>query len=190
MLFRSQPNFKVPDLLPPEQIGEVRLDRRRRLKSMVEESMQKFEASSSAKLLDSNFEAAYRIMTSPQARDAFNLSKEPVAVREKYGMNRFGQCLLLARRLIESGVRFVTVNTFITVFDEITWDIHGSKPFTSIEGMKNIVAPMYDQAYAALIEDLSDRGMLEKTLVCNLADRKSTRLNSSHIPLSRMPSSA
>ncbi|MFM2096496.1 MAG: hypothetical protein RIS70_3620 [Planctomycetota bacterium] len=166
----SQPNFKVPDLLPPEQIGEVRLDRRRRLKSMVEESMQKFEASSSAKLLDSNFEAAYRIMTSPQARDAFNLSKEPAAVREKYGMNRFGQCLLLARRLIEAGVRFVTVNTFITVFDEITWDIHGSKPFTSIEGMKNIVAPMYDQAYAALIEDLSERGMLDKTLVCNLAE--------------------
>jgi hypothetical protein len=77
---------------------------------------------------------------------------------------------LLARRLIESGVRFVTVNTFLTVFDEITWDIHGSKPFTSIEGMKNIVAPMYDQAYAALIEDLSQRGMLDSTLVCNLAE--------------------
>ena len=52
-------------------------------------------------------------------------------------------------------MRFVTVNTFLTVFDEITWDIHGSKPFTSIEGMKDIVAPMYDQAYSALIEDLS-----------------------------------
>ena len=63
-------------------------------------------------------------------------------------MTRFGQCCLLARRLIEAGVRFVTVNTFLTVFDEITWDIHGSKPFTSIEGMRDIVAPMYDQAYA------------------------------------------
>ena len=69
-------------------------------------------------------------------------------------MNRFGQCCLLARRLIEAGVRFVTVNTFLTVFDEITWDIHGSKPFTSIEGMRDIVCPMYDQAYSALIEDL------------------------------------
>ena len=96
--------------------------------------------------MDANFEAAYRLMTSPQARDAFDLSKEPQEVREKYGMNRFGQCCLLARRLIEAGVRFVTVNTFLTVFNEITWDIHGSKPFTSIEGMKNIVAPMYDQA--------------------------------------------
>ena len=80
-------------------------------------------------------------------------------------MTRFGQCCLLARRLIEGGVRFVTINTFLTVFDEITWDIHGSKPFTSIEGMQNIVAPMYDQAYSALIEDLDQRGMLPNTLV-------------------------
>jgi uncharacterized protein (DUF1501 family) len=67
-------------------------------------------------------------------------------------------------------VRFVTVNTFLTVFDEITWDIHGSKPFTSIEGMRDIVAPMYDQAYSALLEDLSQRGLLENTMVCNLAE--------------------
>ena len=85
-------------------------------------------------------------------------------------MTRFGQCCLLARRLVEAGVRFVTINTFLTVFDEITWDIHGSKPFTSIEGMKDIVAPMYDQGYSALIEDLRQRGMLDNTLVCNLAE--------------------
>ena len=86
-------------------------------------------------------------------------------------MNRFGQCCLLARRLIEAGVRFVTVNTFLTVFDEITWDIHGSKPFTSIEGMKDIVAPMYDQAYArADRRPVPTAGMLENTLVCNLAE--------------------
>lgn len=166
----SQDNFKVPDLLPPEQIGEVRLSRRRRLRNIVEESITTFESNQSAKLLDSNFDAAYRIMTSPQAREAFDLSREPAAIREKYGKNRFGQCCLLARRLIEAGVRFVTVNTFLTVFDEITWDIHGSKPFTSIEGMKDIVAPMYDQAYGALLEDLTERGLLENTLVCNLAE--------------------
>jgi hypothetical protein len=120
--------------------------------------------------MDANFESAWRMMTSPQARAAFDLKKEPQAVREKYGLNRFGQCCLLARRLIEAGVRFVTVNTFLTVFNEITWDIHGSKPFTSIEGMKDIVAPMYDQAYGALIEDLADRGRLQNTLVCNLAE--------------------
>src|SRR5205823_5024369 len=121
-------------------------------------------------LMDANFESAWRMMTSPQARAAFDLAKEPKSVREKYGLNRFGQCCLLARRLIEAGVRFVTVNTFLTVFNEITWDIHGSKPFTSIEGMKDIVAPMYDQAYGTLIEDLYDRGLLDKTLVCCLAE--------------------
>ena len=166
----SKPNFKVPDMLPPPQIGEARLDRRRRMRAIVDDTVKNFEASDNAQLLDSNFQAAFRLMTSVQAREAFDLSKEPQKVRERYGMNRFGQCCLLARRLIEAGVRFVTVNTFITVFDEITWDIHGSKPFTSIEGMRDIVVPMYDQAYSALLEDLSQRGMLGNTLVCNLQE--------------------
>jgi hypothetical protein len=166
----SKPDFKVPDLLPPQQIGEVRLARRRKLRDIVDETVQSFETSQNAQLLDSNFDAAFRIMTSEQARSAFDLAKEPREVRERYGMNRFGQCCLMARRLIEAGVRFVTINTFLTVFDEITWDIHGTKPFTSIEGMKDIVAPMYDQAYGALIEDLEQRGLLGNTLVCNLAE--------------------
>lgn len=166
----SQANFKVPDLLPPESIGTARIDRRQRLRNIVDASVSRFEASESAKMMDEHFASAYRLMTSSQAREAFNLSAEPQAVRERYGMNRFGQCCLLARRLIQAGVRFVTINTFLTVFDEITWDIHGSKPFTSIEGMKNIVAPMYDQGYSALIEDLFEQGMLDDTLVCNVAE--------------------
>jgi len=166
----SKADFRVPDLLPPKQIGEVRIDRRRKLREAVDRTVSNFEKSENAKLLDSSFEAAFRIITSEKARAAFDLSQEPQAVREKYGMSRFGQCCLLSRRLIEAGVRFVTVNTFLTVFDEITWDIHGTKPFTSIEGMRDIVAPMYDQGYAALIEDLEQRGLLENTLVCNLAE--------------------
>jgi hypothetical protein len=166
----SQPEFKVPDLLPPPQISEVRLQRRRRLREIVDDTVRQFEQTENAQLLDSNFHAAYRLMTSTEARSAFDLAQEPDTVRQRYGMNRFGQCCLLARRLIEAGVRFVTINTFLTVFDEITWDIHGSKPFTSIEGMKNIVAPMYDQAYSALVEDLHQRGLLDQTLVCNLAE--------------------
>ena len=166
----SQPNFKVPDLLPPAEIDAARLERRRRLRDIVDASVRGFEASENAKLMNDNFQAAFRLMTSKQAREAFDLSREPTAVRERYGMNRFGQCCLLARRLVEAGVRFVTVNSFLTVFDEITWDIHGTKPFTSIEGMKNIVAPMYDKGYSALIADLEQRGMLDTTLVCNLAE--------------------
>lgn len=166
----SQKNFKVPDLLPPPEVGPVRLERRRRMRDIVDSTVKNFEATESADLLNSNFNAAFRMMTSSQARDAFDLTKEPQKVRQKYGMNRFGQSCLLARRLIEAGVRFVTINTFLTVFNEVTWDIHGSKPFTSIAGMKDIVCPMYDQAYASLIQDLSDRGMLDDTLVCNLAE--------------------
>jgi hypothetical protein len=166
----SQADFKVPDLLPPDSIGAARIERRRRMRDIIESTIDTFEASESAKMMDDNFQAAYRLMTSPQARAAFDLNAEPEQVRQRYGMNRFGQCCLLARRLVEAGVRFVTINTFLTVFDEITWDIHGSKPFTSIEGMKNIVAPMYDQGYSALIEDLVQRGMLDDTLVCNVAE--------------------
>ena len=166
----SQPNFKVPDLLPPKEIGAARLERRRKLRDIVDGTIDAFEQSQNAKSLDASFQSAYRIVTSEKARAAFDLSKEPKKVRERYGENRFGQCCLLSRRLIEAGVRFVTVNTFLTVFNEITWDIHGTKPFTSIEGMRDIVAPMYDQAYSALLEDLHVRGMLEDTLVCNLAE--------------------
>ena len=166
----SKRDFKVPDLLPPSEIGQVRLQRRRALRDVVEGTVKNFEASPNAQLMDASFASAYRLMTSEPARQAFDLAKEPEKVRERYGLTRFGQCCLLARRLIEAGVRFVTINTFITVFDEITWDIHGSKPFTSIQGMRDIVAPMYDQGYSALIEDLFQHGMLDRTLVCNLAE--------------------
>src|SRR3989449_9478656 len=166
----SKKDFKVPDLLPPSEIGEARLQRRRELRQIVDDTVKEFEASPSAQLMDANFASAYRLMTSTRAREAFDLNKEPQKVREHYGMTRFGQSCLLARRLVEAGVRFVTINTFITVFDEITWEIHGSKPFTSIEGMKDIVAPMYDQGYSALLEDLFQRGMLDNTLVACLAE--------------------
>ena len=166
----SKKDFKVPDLLPPTEIGEARLQRRRELRQIVDRAVKDFEASPSAQLMDANFASAYRLMTSSRAREAFDLNKEPEKVRERYGITRFGQCCLLARRLIESGVRFVTINTFITVFDEITWDIHGSKPFTSIQGMRDIVAPMYDKGYSALLEDLFQRGLLDNTLVACLSE--------------------
>ncbi len=166
----SKDNFQVPDLLPPDTIGDVRMQRRRRLRELIDATVSDFESTENAQLLDDNFQAAWRMMTSTQARDAFDLSKEPQSVRDRYGMNRFGQCCLLARRLVEAGVRFITVNTFLTVFNEVTWDIHGSAPFTSIAGMKDIVAPMYDKGYSALIEDLHQRGMLESTMVCNVAE--------------------
>ena len=105
-----------------------------------------FETSQDARLLDSTFHQAYTLMSSQKAREAFELHREPEDVRNKYGMNRFGQSCLLARRLIEAGVRFVTINMFETVFDEITWDIHGSRPFSPISCYRDLVGPMFDMA--------------------------------------------
>src|SRR6266849_9296513 len=161
----SDPKFKVPDLLPPDYISSIRAERRQKLRDAVDGAMAAFEKSPQAKQLDENFHLAYRLMSSAPAREAFALDKEPDKVRERYGKTRFGQSCLLARRLIECGVRFVTVNMLETVFDEVTWDIHGSKPFTDITEMSRLVAPNFDQAYSALLEDLTNRGMLDTTMV-------------------------
>jgi len=98
------------------------------------------------------------------------LARESDEVRRKYGQNRFGQSCLLARRLVESGVRFVTVNMFDTVFGEPTWDIHGWKPFSPISCYRDAVGPMFDMAFSSLIEDLHDRGLLNNTLVLAMGE--------------------
>src|SRR5882757_4687503 len=161
----SDPNFKVPDMLPPDYLTALRVDRRRDWREMIDKSVSMFETSQDARLLDSTFHQAYTLMSSQKAREAFELHKEPQATREKYGMNRFGQSCLLARRLVEAGVRFVTINMFETVFDEITWDIHGSKPFSPISCYRDLVGPMFDMAYSSLLEELSERGLLKNTMV-------------------------
>ena len=151
-------NFKVPDMLPPDYISAVRVDRRRSWRQVIDQSVKYFEESNQdAKLMDATFNQAYTLMTSTKAREAFELTQETEDMRKRYGMNRFGQGCLLARRLVERGVRFVTVNMFETVFNEITWDIHGSAPFSPISCYSDLVGPMFDNAYSSLLEDLSDR---------------------------------
>lgn len=166
----AEENFQVPDLLPPDYISSVRLDRRRTLRQAVDQSIKHLESSETARLLDSTFESAYNMVSSPEAREAFDLSREPEKLRDSYGHNKFGQSCLLARRLIERGVRFVTVNMFETVFNEITWDIHGSAPFSPIECYDNLVGPMFDYGYSALLRDLDERGMLEDTMVVAMGE--------------------
>jgi len=161
----SAPNFKVPDLLPPQYISALRVERRRHLRELVDGATKQFEVSADARLLDDNFHQAYTLMSSAKMREAFDLSKEPDEVRDRYGRNRFGQSCLLARRMIERGVRFVTANMFETVFNEITWDIHGSAPFSPIQCYRDLVGPMFDNAYSSLLEDLHQRGLLQNTLV-------------------------
>ncbi len=167
-VLNADPNaagFEVPNLLPPSYIDAIRAERRRSLRAAVDGSIASFEASNDARLLEANFAGAYRLMSSAAAREAFNLKAEPTGLRDRYGRTRFGQSCLLARRLIERGVRCVTVNMFETVFNEITWDIHGSAPFSPIECYNESVGPNFDNAFTALLEDLKSRGMLDSTLV-------------------------
>jgi len=161
----SEPNFEVPDMLPPDYISSVRVDRRRKWRDMIDDSVRHFETVPDAKLLDTTFQQAYTLMSSEKARAAFDLTQESDDTRKRYGQNRFGQSCLMAKRLIEAGVRFVTVNMFETVFDEITWDIHGSTPFSPIECYSNLVGPMFDNGFTSLVEDLSQTGMLDNTMI-------------------------
>jgi hypothetical protein len=166
----SDPAFSVPDMAPPSTISAIRADQRRNLRALVDGAVKSFEASPDARLLDRSFDQAYTLISSAKAREAFDLSREPDAVKDRYGRNRFGLSCLLARRLIEAGVRFVTVNMFETVFNEITWDIHGSAPFSPIEAYRDLLGPMFDNAYASLLEDLQQRGLLDDTMVVAMGE--------------------
>ena len=166
----SAPDFKVPDMLPPDYIAAVRVDRRRSWRNAIDQSVSYFESNQDAKLMDATFSQAYTLMSSAKAREAFELGQEPDAVRERYGKNRFGQGCLLARRLIERDVRFVTINMFETVFNEITWDIHGSAPFSPISAYRDLLGPMFDNAYSSLVEDFQQRGLLQNTLVLAMGE--------------------
>jgi uncharacterized protein (DUF1501 family) len=101
---------------------------------------------------------------------ASRLDDEPAALRAAYGPSRFGQDCFQARQLIERGVRFVTVNMFQTVYEQPTWDIHGSHPFSDLTDLAHVVAPSFDHAYSALLEDLRQRGLLETTVVAALGE--------------------
>ena len=166
----SLPDFKVRDLLPPDYISANRLNRRRNLREIVDGVVGNFENSDDARLLDSSFHQAYTLISSARAREAFDITLEDEAVRDRYGRNKFGQSCLLARRLVERGVRFVTVNMFETVFNEITWDIHGSAPFSPISCYSDLVGPMFDNGFSSLLEDLQDRRLLENTLIVAMGE--------------------
>ncbi|MCP5120197.1 MAG: DUF1501 domain-containing protein, partial [bacterium] len=101
-------------------------------------------------------------------------------LRRRYGLNRFGQSCLRAARLIATGVRFVTVNMYETVFDEPTWDIHGYRPFSMISSYRDSVAPIFDQAYSALLDDLNSSGLLDETMVVAMGEfGRTPRINPS-----------
>ena len=114
------------------------------------------DASQKARPLPKTSEQAFGLLFAQRARRAFDIDHEPETVRSRYGMNTFGQSCLLARRLVEQGVRLVTVNMFDTVFNQITWDCHadGASLAATLDDYKETLCPMFDRGYAALLEDL------------------------------------
>ena len=104
---------------------------------------------------------------SPEAssENPFGIALEPDRLRDEYGRTSFGQSCLLARRLVEAGVRVVTVNMFDTVFNRVTWDCHGAAPFSTLDDYARMLLPEFDRAFSALIDDLDRRGRLQSTLV-------------------------
>jgi hypothetical protein len=146
--------FRVRDLDLPHGVSVERMDRRRSLREAVDSFFSRYEAGSDrARTVNKFYQQAYNLLSSEDARSAFDMNKEKNEVREQYGRNGFGQSLLLARRLVERGVRFVTVNIG-------GWDTHNNA-FNSLGDL----LPRFDRGVGAFIQDLSQRGLLEKTMV-------------------------
>ncbi len=147
-------NFQVRDLNLPASVDERRFGTRRNMLSAVNDYFASKEKSDSLDAVDSFYDRAYNLISSEKARNAFDINKESPKIRDKYGRNTAGSRMLMARRLVEAGTRFVTLTYG-------GWDMHNN-----IEGGIRAQVPALDQGFAALIEDLDDRGLLDSTLVC------------------------
>ncbi len=145
--------FKVRDLNLPSGIDGKRFETRRKILDIVNDRFASKEKDDALVALDTFYDRAYSMISSPAAQAAFDLNKEDPKVRDQYGRNTAGARLLLARRLVEAGARFVTMTYG-------SWDMHGN-----IEGSIKGQVPAFDQGFAALIRDLDERGLLDSTLI-------------------------
>jgi hypothetical protein len=145
--------FKVRDLTLPGGIDEKRFAERREMRAVVDAHFSALEKSDALEGMDSFYDRAYAMISSDKARAAFSMKDEPDKLKDEYGRNAAGQRMLLARRLVEAGVRFVSLTYG-------GWDHHDN-----IKNAMNGQMPNFDQAFAALIRDLDQRGMLDSTLV-------------------------
>ena len=152
----NAPDFKVPDLAPPVAVASRRLNDRRSLLKTINRYEQSAitQANQGARAMRTYQEKAFELMTSEATKAAFDIHSEPEAVREKYGRNMLGQSCLMARRLIQAGVRCAFVN-------HIDWDTH----YNNFHVLKNELLPKLDAAMSSLLADLEDRGMLDSTMV-------------------------
>ena len=154
----SQPDFEVRDLRPLATVSADRFERRRKLLHGVESDRAQQRGGRTGAMA-TYYEKAYGLITSPEARRAFNIHAEPDNIRDRYGRTQIGQCALLGRRLVEAGCRFVGI-------DGPGWDVH----FNCFPSLKDDLIPPADRAFSALVEDLDQRGLLDSTLVVMMGE--------------------
>ena len=145
--------FKVQDLNMPNGVNDQRFARRRSALEAVNDYFSKRDKSDNVGAMNTFYERAYNLISSPSAREAFNIDAEPAAVRDEYGRNTAGQRLLMARRLVAAGVRFVSLTYG-------GWDMH-----TGITAGMRGQMPALDQGLSALIRDLDRAGLLKSTMI-------------------------
>ena len=176
----NAPDFRMPELSLPDNLTPDRLADRRAMMRLVDEQSALLEYSARARGIDETYDKALNMLLSSGVKQAFDLSAEPEALRDRYGRTTYGQGCLLARRLVEAGARFVNVYFSKSIGGcEGGWDTHGfnNKPMYPI--LKNWLLPVADQTLPTLLEDLEDRGLLNETLVVWVGEfGRSPRINS------------
>jgi hypothetical protein len=184
LLVTSDPNdrrFALPELSLPSGVDAGRLQDRREIQKLVNRQVQQWEQSAGARGLEAYYEKTLGMLTSSKVRDAFNLEAEPQAVRDRYGRTTYGQSCLLARRLVESGVRFVNVyfaNNIGGRRNEGGWDTHGFDNTRMYPILSEYQLPLTDQTLPTLINDLKERGLFEETLIVWMGEfGRTPRLN-------------
>jgi hypothetical protein len=156
----SAARFEVRDITPPQGVDMGRVQRRRNMLQTIDALQRRADAQPAAfAALDQHYQAALNLITAPETKRAFAIDREDPRLRDRYGRNRFGQSCLLARRLLEAGVRFVTVS-------DGGWDTHAD----NFNALKNHLVPRLDQGIPELLMDLEARGLLATTLVVWLTD--------------------
>ncbi|TWT91519.1 DUF1501 domain-containing protein [Stieleria varia] len=172
LLFLEDPNdanFRLPELSLPQGLSIDRLHRRREMQRLVDQQSRLLEYSAEARGFDDYYDRAISMLTSDRVRNAFDLSSEPDSVRDRYGRTSYGQSCLMARRLVESGVKFVTVYFSDSIggrrVNDGGWDTHGFDNTRMYEIVNNYQLPITDQTLPTLLDDLEERGLLDETLV-------------------------
>jgi uncharacterized protein (DUF1501 family) len=165
----NSPDFRLPELSLPAHLSAERLAHRHEMLRLIDQQTNLLEFSAKARGIDALYEKALTMVTSPRVRQAFDLSEEPAALRDRYGRTTYGQSCLLARRLVEAGARFINVYFAASIGGQDTvkggWDTHGFNGKAMYPILKDYLIPVTDQAVPTLLEDLDTRGLLDETLV-------------------------